>query len=240
MKIRFISFILLINSFIATSQVQKLENYKNFDRELVTFGVQLGVNKNNYTLIPEKDAFNKYGYTAIENIAQPGAQVGMLISLKLGTPIARLRLIPTFSFQERVINYYTLPKETGGKEGFNQERVNASNLDFPLLLQLRTLRHGNFTAFCLFGGQYTVDLQSVQDKTQNLIDPFIKVKKKDWMVQVGGGVEFFAEFFKCGLELKYSQGFNNVLIQDHSVVSSPIKSLMNNSWILSITFEGGK
>ena len=74
----------------------------------------------------------------------------------------------------------------------------------------------------------------------NYIDPFIKIRKKDWMAQFGGGVEFFNEFFKLGLEIKYSQGLQNVLVQDMSPVSKPINSLYNNSWIFTVTFEGGK
>jgi len=42
------------------------------------------------------------------------------------------------------------------------------------------------------------------------------------------------------LEIKYSQGLQNVLVQDLSPVSKPINSLYNNSWIFTVTFEGGK
>jgi hypothetical protein len=59
------------------------------------------------------------------------------------------------------------------------------------------------------------------------------------MGQAGIGVEFFAEYFKFGMEIKYSQGFQNVLIQDNSAVSNPLQSLRNNAWIFTITFEGG-
>jgi hypothetical protein len=108
-----------------------------------------------------------------------------------------------------------------------------------MLLQIRTLRYGNFTSYFTGGGQYSIDLQSSADKTQNIVDPFIKLQKKYWMAQTGVGVEFFAEYFKFGMEIKYSQGFQNVLIQDKSEVSNPIQSLRNNAWIFTITFEGG-
>lgn len=224
----------------AHGQHQKLENYKNFDKEVLSFGVQMGFNYTGFNFTPTLDAYSAYGFRSIQAQALPGAQVGLLASLKLGTPILRLRFIPTFSFQERVIKYYSAPKTSQTTETYNEECVNSSNVDFPLLFQIRTLRQGNFTAFALTGMQFSLDLQSMEDKSQNFIDPFIKIRKMDWMAQFGGGVEFFNEFFKLGLELKYSQGLQNVLIQDLSPVSKPINSLYNNSWIFTVTFEGGK
>ena len=237
MKVRLLV-LLVFYKLTLFAQQQKLENYKKFDARLLHFGVQMGINKTNFNLTPTTDAYSKYGYTSIENLGALGAQVGMVTSFKLGTPVLRLRFVPTFSFQERVVNYYSKPLTVNGKEVFNEERVNSSNLDFPLMLQLRTLRYGNFASYCLLGAQYSKDLQSVADKNQNNVDPFLKIKKNDYMAQFGGGIEFFAEYFKCGIELKYSQGFNNILIQDNTTISNPLHSLKNNSWILTITFEG--
>jgi hypothetical protein len=238
---RFLSFFILFIVFpvFSWSQHQRLENYKNFDRSYVQFGVQFGINTAGFNLVPKVDAYSSFGYRSIEVKPQPGLTIGMLTSLKLGAPILHLRFVPTFSFQERVINYYSNPKIVGGKEVFNEERVNSSNVDLPLLLQVRTMRYGNFTSYFVGGMQYSVDLQSAQDKTQNIVDPFIKLDKKYWMGQTGIGVEFFSEFFKLCLELKYSQGFKNVLIQDNSAVSNPLQSLKNNAWIFTVTMEGG-
>jgi hypothetical protein len=238
---RFSIFLIFLLSYTSSyyAQHQRLENYKNFDKSWLQFGVQMGVNNASFNLIPTLNAYTSFGYRSIKAKSQPGMTIGMLTSLKLGTPVLRLRLIPTFSFQERVIQYFGNPLSVGGKETYNEERVNSSNVDLPLLLQIRTIRYGNFTSYCIGGAQYSIDLQSAADKTQNIIDPFIKLKKNYLMAQAGVGVEFFAEYFKFGMEIKYSQGFQNVLIQDFSAVSNPLSSLRNNAWIFTITFEGG-
>ena len=153
----FLLFIFL--PFINWSQHQRLENYKNFDKPLMQFGVQLGMNNAGFNLIPTKDAFSTYGYRSIQAKSQPGMTIGMLTSIKLGSPVLRFRIIPTFSFQERVINYYSSPTTENGKEVFNEERVNSSNVDLPMLLQFRTLRYGNFTSYFIGGWQYSIDLQ---------------------------------------------------------------------------------
>ena len=56
--------------------------------------------------------------------------------------------------------------------------------------------------------------------------PFIKMKKHDFQGQVGGGLEFFATYFKFGIELKYSHGLAKSFIQDNTAVSTQKKSLL--------------
>ena len=67
---------------------------------------------------------------------------------------------------------------------------------------------------------------------------FLKIKKFDIQGQLGGGLEYFAPYFKFGVELKYSHGFSNSFIQDNTTVSKPIDVLFNRVWWFSIIFEG--
>ena len=122
------------------AQHQRLENLKNFDREILTFGFQSGYASCGMTLTPSLSAFKSFGYTSIQSFSNAGATIGVLSSVKLGTPILRLRFIPGFSFQERVISYSSISKSNANVEISFQEHINASNVDFPLLFQIRTLR----------------------------------------------------------------------------------------------------
>ncbi|MDO7613654.1 MAG: PorT family protein, partial [Crocinitomicaceae bacterium] len=163
-------------------------------------------------------------------------QLGILTSLKLGTPVLRLRLMPTLSFQERVLEYRSLDS-SNFKNGISEERINSTCLNIPLTFIFKTKRFNNFTAYALFGGQYCIDLQSQQDASQNYIDPFIKLNRYDIQGQLGAGVEFFAPFFKFAVELKYSHGVQNSFIQDFSPVAKPVDQLYNKGWWISIIFE---
>ena len=215
------------------------QNYRKFDEKLIHFGFMLGGNSTGFQVTPVSNAYEKYGIIALENVNQPGGQLGMVTTLKLGTPLLRLRFIPTLSFQERVLKYYYPPlKPEDKKEIFQEERVNSTNLDFPLMLQFRTARYNNFASYIVGGGQFTYDLQSTEKSNQSYTDPFVKIKAKDWQGQVGVGVEFFAVYFKMGLEIKYSQGFRNVVIKDLTPVSDPIDQLKNKVWWFSLILEG--
>ncbi len=223
----------------AFAQPEKTKNYRRFDEKLLHFGFMLGANTANFNLVPVPDAYEKYGIKSLENKSQPGGQVGIVSTLKLFHPVVRLRFIPTLSFQERVIQYYYQdPDPLAKKDIYAEERVNSTNLDFPMMLQFRTLRLNNFASYVLVGGQYSFDLQSQEKASQSFIDPFIKIRANDFQGQVGAGLEFFAPYFKFGFEIKYSQGFSNSFIQDGTPSSKPIDQLFNKVWWFSLIFEG--
>jgi hypothetical protein len=237
MKI-FVIILFFICPLLVFSQKEKPKNYKRFDEKMLHFGFMLGFNKNDFIAYPKIDAYQKYGLLSLTTKSVPGGQVGIVSTMSLWTPVLRLRFIPTISFQERVLNYTFQNPDPKGKAIELEERVGSTDLDFPLMLQFRTLRHNNFAAYALVGAQYTLDLQSQEKAAQSYTDPFIKIKKKDYQGQIGGGVEFFAPYFKFGMELKYSQGFNNSFIQDNTESSNPIDRLYNKTLWISFIFEG--
>ena len=232
-----ILFIFLVMGISSQAQKFKQERYKNFDKRTFHFGFMLGFNSSDFTVYQDVNAYEKYGLKLLENDAQPGGQLGILTTMKLGTPVLRLRFIPTLSFQEKLLRY-TFEDTLLNTDEFGEERVNSTNLDFPLMLQFRTKRYNNFTAYALVGGQFSIDLQSQEKASQNYIDPYIKIKRNDIQGQIGGGIEFFAPYFKFGIEIKYSHGFINSFIQDNTNIAEPINKLYNKVWSLSLIFEG--
>lgn len=237
-KIIFLSFIIF--PLFLFSQREKTKNYRMFDEKPIHFGFMLGVNKGMVDVYPEVDIYQMYGIQSIVAKKIPGGQVGIVTTLKLGTPVMRLRFIPTLSFQEKVLTYTYANPDPKKQDSpiVKEQRLNSTNLDFPIMLQFRTKRMNNFAAYCLVGGQPTIDLQSQENATQNFANPFLKTYRKDFQGQVGGGLEFFAPYFKFGVELKYSQSFENVFIQDNTKISLPLKSLYNRVWWFSLIFEG--
>jgi hypothetical protein len=233
-------FIILIFPSLLFAQKERTKNYRTFDQKPIHFGFMLGVNKGSYDVYTYNDSYTKYSLTSLTSKKIPGGQVGIVTTLKLGSPILRLRFIPTLSFQERSLVYTYMNTDPAKVNSpiLKEQRINSTNLDFPIMLQLRTLRMNNFAAYCLVGMQPSIDLQSQQYATQNIANPFIKVFKKDFQGQVGAGVEFFAPYFKFGMELKYSQSFSNNFIQDNTIISLPINTLYNRVWWFSLIFEG--
>lgn len=233
-----IFFLVVIIFFDGTALSQRVEvtqNYRHFDRKFIHFGFMLGVNTADYSTIYKPNLLTNYGIYSIENESQPGFQLGIISSMKLGHPSIRMRFIPSLSFLERVLNYTYLEED-----GFRtvQERTGSTNLDFPLLFKFRTLRYNNFASYIITGAQYTLDLQSKEFATQSPANPFLKLNRDDLQGQIGAGVDFFLPYFKFGMELKLSHGLINGLFQDNTKLSTPIDKLYNRIWWFSFTFEG--
>ncbi|PWH82209.1 type IX secretion/gliding motility protein PorT/SprT [Brumimicrobium oceani] len=238
-KIIFILLVILLGINSGLSQRSPLtQNYRKFDRKTIHFGFMLGVNTSDLSTQYKPNMLEDYGMYSITNKSQPGFQLGLISSLKLWTPLLRLRFVPSLSFQERILNYTFYSEDPEKEFDEYEERIGSTNLDFPLLLKFRTARYNNFAAYFVGGAQYTLDLQTKQDNSQKFGDPFIKLFRDDFQAQVGAGVDFFLPFFKFGIEVKYSHGLKNALIQDNTRLSEPIEALRNRVWWISLTFEG--
>ncbi|WP_299205280.1 porin family protein [Brumimicrobium sp.] len=231
-------FMVLMSSIGYAQRSPVTQNYRKFDRKLVHFGFMLGVNTSDFSVQYKPNMLNDYNVYSISNKSQPGFQLGIISSLKLGTPLLRLRFIPSLSFQERVLNYTFLSEDQDKDFDTYEERVGSTNLDFPLLLKFRTARYNNFAAYIIGGAQYTLDLQSKEKSAQKYGDPFIKIYRDDFQAQIGAGADFFLPFFKFGIEIKLSHGIKNALIQDNTRLSNPVNALYNRVWWISLTFEG--
>lgn len=95
----------------------------------------------------------------------------------------------------------------------------------------------NFGAYALGGFNYSLDLASQHKVAPSTNDPIIRMKQHDFAYEVGGGFDFFLEYFKFGIELKLQNGVRNILIHDDTFYSSPLESLKPRIWWFSFTFE---
>lgn len=220
------------------AQIRKQWNYRGFDDKWFNFGFTLGLNVADFSTRYNGNLF--YGSDSLQSVSvsgQPGFNLGVITSVTLIKPILKLRfIIPTLSFQERKFTYTYLNDDNS--VSVIDTRVESTNLDFPVLLKLRTKRINNFAAYMVVGAQYSLDLATQKDVDNTGSDPIIKIKQHDWSGQVGGGFDFFMPFFKFGIELKFSQGFKNLLIQDGTQFSKHIDKLYSKVWWISLTFEG--
>jgi len=232
----FIIFIVLssISSFGQRRAV--IENLASFDESRFHFGFALGYNKSNFRAEynPSNYSFGGDSLIAVNVQSQPGFNLGIVTSLNM-TPNLKLRFVPSLSFQERKVNYtYSLSQFSDSTTSLDQ-RVESTFLDFPVYLKFRTLRANNFAAYVLGGLKYSLDMASQKDVK---LEEILKIKKPDFSYELGLGTDFFLEYFKFGLELKFSMGIVNSLIQEENRYSRPFSNLRNQMWLLSITFEG--
>lgn len=226
--------ILTVLIFLTHGGFAQQGNYPNFDRKKLHFGFALGVNTADFHYRILIDSANTDSITGITIKRQPGFNLGIVSSWDIHE-VFHIRFVPSLSFQERLFQYSYYKK---GTIKVRENRLESTNLDFPLLFKLRTKRIQNFAAYAITGLQYSLDLASQRDVDQSLAEPVVKIQKHDFAYQVGGGFDFWLPYFKFGIELKLSNGLRNVSIQDDSFYMKPLQSLKSKVWWFSLTFEG--
>ena len=227
--------LLLFGLFFKLSAISQVgSKYVQFDRKKFHFGFALGLNTADFNYAINLDSTNLDSITNISINSQPGFNIGIVSSWNINQNI-HFRFIPSLSFQEREFVYNYIDN---GEVATSISRLDATTLDFPLMLKLRTNRINNWAAYCLTGLQFSLDLASQAGTAIDLNNPIAKTKKYDYSYQFGGGFDFFQEYFKLGLELKISNGLRDVNIHDNTFYTKPLSYLNTKVWWFSITFEG--
>lgn len=210
-------------------------NLPTYYKERLHFGFTLGVNRANFIIHPAPHFERFDTLKSVTSVPKYGFNLGIVSELMLHQYIT-LRFIPNLSFAERNIQY--------DFQGFDtivrKKSIESTFLNFPLNVKLRSKRVGNFGAYILAGGSYSLDLASKR-KAVTSTDPneqIVKLKRDDFGYEVGAGAEFYLEYFKFAIEGKLSIGTRDLLIKDNTVYSNSIDKLNSKVFLISVTFEG--
>lgn len=221
---------------ILAQRIKGQTNLQTFDMRQYHFGFLLSSNSSSFFINYEPDFTFQDSLLGIDNVPQAGFNLALLASFNL-TKNINFRFIPGLSFQDRGLNYRFLNAD-GSVESYSK-RTESVWLEFPLLVKLRTNRVGNFAAYSLIGGKYSMDMQSQKDVNNQVAEQIIvKIQDRDYCIEAGGGFDFFLPYFKFAVEFKTSIGLPNLLIKEDNQFSSPIQSLRTRAFVVSFTFEG--
>jgi hypothetical protein len=209
-------------------------NLHNYYEEKLHFGFTLGVNRTNFIIHPAPHFERFDSLKWVRSSPKTGFNLGIVSELRLHRYIT-LRFVPNLSFAERNLQY----SFEGHDTIIRTKTIESTFLNFPLDIKIRSKRVGNFGAYVLAGGGYSLDLASKR-KVQNTTgtDAIVKLTRDDYSYEVGAGAEFYLEYFKFAIEGKLSIGTKNLLVKDNTIFSNSIDKLNSKIFLISITFEG--
>ena len=219
-------------------------NLPKFYKQKLHFGFSLGFNQSDFKVftVPNSKLYTNLQDTInypkdtltlkqITHTRGTGLVLGIVSDAQLHEYL-RLRFLPNISFGSRTLTY-----SLTGTDTFNViQNVESTFINFPLLLKLQSKRLGNFSAYVISGGSYSIDLAS--GKRQKASDQVVRLKSNDYYYEGGAGTDFYLPYFKLGLEFKLMMGLRNILIQDNTLFAKPINKLNSKIFMFSITFEG--
>lgn len=235
---KIIAIVVIVLSFSsAFAQKEKPQNLPRFDGRRYHFGFMLSFNS--ATFYMKYNNLYSYGDSIVNILLdrQPGFNLNIVGSWN-PTPLINIRFTPGLSFEERQLTYSVYTNDTLNTQYL--KKIESTYLVFPFYLKLRTARINNFAAYGIGGAYYGLDMANNKDLENNgsLQQLTVQTKKSDWGYSAGGGFDFFLQYFKFGIELKYNVGMKNILKQDGTFFASPLESIRTGSWVFSLTFEG--
>lgn len=235
-KVAFITLfiILLLNSIILTGQKQKPKNESWYDEKPIHFGFSLGFNAMDFNITPSQKYYQTDSLYPEVSILNPGINIQIVTDLRPAEHFD-IRFLPGVSFGQRVIRFYKNQKLVN-----DQQRLESSFLEFPLLLKYKGNRLNNVRPYVVGGFNFRYDLAGKKE-FDDAKPIYLRLKRPNLYYELGAGMDFYLTYFKLSIELKMSNGIGNILVQQaapgHPEYFNAIEKMKSQIWVLSFHFE---
>jgi Outer membrane protein beta-barrel domain len=206
MKRVFVTLILII-FLINNSTAQKrdiVEYNQNWDKQTVFWGYYLGINKKDYKI--SYNTTNKF----VNVTPSYGFEVGLIGDIRLHKNI-NLRLEPGLSSNTKTLAFTHI--QNGEKDSIR--KVNGTYVRIPLLLKFSTDRLNNIRPYVVGGLSYDFNFSSNQDNPNDNLDGEFRMKKSNFMYEIGIGVDLYLPFFIFSPSIRGVFAINNELVDDN-------------------------
>jgi hypothetical protein len=224
----------LLIHFNLAAQKQKPKNESWYDEKLLHFGFSLGFNTMDFNITPSQSYLLTDSLYPEVSVLNPGINIQIVTNLRPANYLD-IRFLPGVSFGQRVVRYYK-----NGVLYNDQQRLESSFLEFPLLLKFKGDRLNNVRPYVISGFNYRYDLAGKKE-----YDPekpvYLRLKRPDLYYELGAGLDFYLTYFKLSVELKMSNGIRNILVDDpatgHSEYHNAIEKMKSQIWVVAFHFE---
>ena len=209
-------------------------NLPKYDVIPLHFGMSLGFNYMDFTIHNSPSFWVLDSVYSVENIPQVGLNINIVSNYNVPYSNFSVRFLPGLNLGQRNLEYW-IKKDTTYYS--HTMKIESTFLDFPILLEYKGARINNFRPYLIAGGSFKVDLAS-QKRIRDEERPKIRLSRLSYYYEIGFGTDFFLEYFKFAMELKYVVGINNVLVSDNTQFTQAIERMNSKMIMLSFTFEG--
>ncbi len=223
---------------MVNAQKQKVLNYQAVDDEKLHFGFSIGLNWMDMNI--SRNALT-LGNTLNDTLPYPdvnkiesGFNVNIVSELRLSEDFT-LRFLPGLVFGQRTLNFFDHDEEE-----IASSQLESNYLDFPLLVKYRAKRLNNYRPYLLAGTSVRYDMAAKKEFDDNS-DDLLRLKKLDYFLELGFGIDYYLPYFKFSTELKLSLGMRDVMVHEgapgNTRYASAIDKMTSKLIILNFHFE---
>ena len=201
----------------ATAQERKIQNKPYIDLRPMHFGILVGMNLQDieFENIGPQTITLDDGTTQESTILcdadkwNAGFSVGVLADLRLSQHL-NLRFAPSMHFGAKHLLFRNLTEtDSEGRPMEATQDMKNTYIALPIDLKFSAQRWNNYRPYITAGVSPMINLTS---KNQE----YIQLKRSDFFVEVGLGVDLYLPFFKLIPELKFCYSLRDALDHDHA------------------------
>ena len=215
----------------------KAQRMHYFDTRQFNLGFTMGLNYGGYDMtsqVNQVDPSTQRLLYRVELIRKPGIYLGLITNMNIANNVD-LRFMPSVSLEERDFNFYFNPETTQQNVSVVTKKIEASNLNLPLLIKFKSNYYKNTRVYVMFGIQPSFNLSSTK-KVRN--DPqLLKTQRNDLSYVASFGVDLYGEKLKLSPELRFTRGLRNLYVEDNTEFPKAISDLFSQLLVLNINFE---
>jgi len=218
----------------ASAQKKKPLNRSWYDEKPVHFGFSIGLNTMDFRLTPSQDYYSVDSLYPEVALLSPGINIQVVIDYH-PAEYWDIRFLPGVSFGQRRLNYYK------SKVVYDDNQVvESSYLEFPLLLKYKGSRLNNVRPYLVGGLNFRHDLAGRKGYDDDK-DVYLRLRRSDLYYEFGAGLDFYLPYFKLAVEIKMSNGLKDILVREpapgYPQYVNAIEKLKSQIWILAFHFE---
>jgi hypothetical protein len=196
----------------------------NYDQRLISYGFMIGIHTSAFQ-VTYADKFDTVSSVMAE--FSPGFSLGFLVNYRVNE-FLDLRLMPKAGFYTHKLRY------TYTDETTDVQFVESTHVELPILLKYKSMRRGNVRMYMVGGVTPGIELSGKNEiKTSSGLD----IRKSNVQLEGGIGFDFYFPLFKFSQEIRFARGIMNVLGDDASVYSDPLKRLNTNTIAVYFVFQ---
>ncbi len=229
---------LCISTLIAQKK-ERVEYLPNFDKKQLHFGYYLGLNQKSFKVNFNDSPSSLNGGT--DNLVSVeesiGFNIGLVVDYKLNENL-NIRFEPGLSSNTKTLTFNNPFIPNTDKDRIRE--VPGTYFRMPLLLKFSTNRLDNMRAFVIGGVSYDYNFSSNQDNTDDNFQGEFRMKKSNFMYEVGVGVDLYLFYFKFSPSIRGIFAINNEIVPDSNAASpwtAPINYFGTRGVFINFTFE---
>ncbi len=206
------------------------KNNPNYDDRKLTYGFLIGLHTTTYQ-INYADQFVTQQFDTVHSVVpywSPGFSLGFIVNYRLAD-FFDLRLTPKVGFYEHKLRYQFTD------ETFEDELIETTMVEFPVLLKYKSERRGNIRMYMIGGAKPAIEASGKRGLDNTVTE--LGISNVNVSLEAGIGFDLYYPLFKFSPEIRFSRGAFNILENTTNKFGQPLQRVNTNTITVYLLFQ---